>query len=274
MNESPHPLMLQLERIECEAWKDLIRMAPPSFVEAVGLQTAEINHALFFMASRIPQFQFNCLEGTGLNGDDGRSIPEAVRRFRAAGQPKFFVQIPPGPNAFECVRRARELGLIEHPLAWAKFHRLTANPPVVRTSLEIREVGPAEREVFGSTAVAGFGMPPPMLAWLAQLPGRPRWHTYVSYAGSDTAGAGALYVDGDFAWVGVGATRPEMRKKGGQSALLARRIADAARLGAKHVTTETGVPQAGEPAPSYANILKAGFSVAYVRPNWAEAQWG
>ena len=272
MND-PHPLMLELERVECQAWRDLLRMAPPAFIKEVGLQTVEINHALFFMASRIPQFQFNCLEGTGLNGDDGSSIAEAVRRFRAAGQPKFFIQIPPGPNASECARRARELGLVEHPLAWAKFHRPTANPPVVETSLEIREIGPAERDVFAATAVAGFGMPPPMLTWLAQLPGRPHWHTYLTFAGSEPAGTGAVYVDGDFAWVGIGATRPEMRRKGGQSALLARRIADAGRFGARHVSTETGVPQAGQPAPSYANLLKSGFTVAYVRPNWSEARW-
>ena len=30
------------------------------------------------------------------------------------------------------------------------------------------------------------------------------------------------------------------------------------------------VPQPGQPAPSYTNILKAGFTVAYVRPNWTE----
>jgi hypothetical protein len=52
--------------------------------------------------------------------------------------------------------------------------------------------------------------------------------------------------------------------------LMASRIADAAKYGAKHAATETGVPQPGQPAPSYANILKAGFEVAYVRPNWAE----
>jgi hypothetical protein len=60
-----------------------------------------------------------------------------------------------------------------------------------------------------------------------------------------------------------------MRRKGGQSALLARRIADAAKYGARHVVTETGVPQEGQPAPSYRNILGCDFAVAYVRPNWA-----
>ena len=71
--------------------------------------------------------------------------------------------------------------------------------------------------------------------------------------------------------LGAGATKPEARKRGAHSALLAGRIEAAYRAGARYVVTETGVPQAGQPAPSYKNILAAGFAVAYVRPNWAPA---
>jgi hypothetical protein len=270
MTAKVHPLLLDLERIERHSWDDLLRVFPPPLAQALGLETAEINHALLLLASKVPQFQFNWLAGTGLNGDDGRSIPEAVKRFRQAGQRKFIVQIPPGPNSEACVARAREAGLVEQSLAWAKFCRPTSGAPVVSTALAIREVGADDRALFAETAVAGFGMPPPLASWLSQIVGRPHWHAYVSFAGSEPAGAAALYVEGDFAWLGIGATKPDMRKRGGQSALLARRIADAGKFGAKYAVTETGVPQAGQPAPSYANILKAGFEVAYMRPNWGE----
>jgi hypothetical protein len=243
---------------------------PAPLAQALGLETAEINHALLLLATRIPQFQFNWLAGTGLNGDDGSSIAEAVKRFRHAGQRKFIIQIPPGPNSQACIARARDAGLVEHALAWAKFCRPTANAPVVKTTLTIREIGAGERDLFASTAVAGFGMPAPLASWLSQIVGRPHWHAYMSFDGAEPAGAAALYVGGDFAWLGIGATRPQMRKRGGQSALLARRIADAGNFGAKYATTETGVPQPGQAAPSYENILKAGFEVAYVRPNWTE----
>jgi hypothetical protein len=218
----------------------------------------------------VPQFQFNWLSGAGLNGDDGRSIPEAVKRFRAVGQHRFFIQLPPGPRVRECMAQARELGLKPHPLAWAKFYRSTTHAPVVTSEVEIREVGTHERAQFGDTAVAGFGMPPPMAAWLSQIVGRPHWHAYVASFEGTLAGAAAMYVRDEFAWLGIGSTKPDMRKRGSQRALLARRIADAAKLGAMHATTETGVPQPGQPAPSYENILKSGFSVAYVRPNWTE----
>jgi len=265
---SIHPLLLELERVERAAWEDLARVAPAQFAQASGLEAAEIHHAFFFMASRIPVFQFNWLSGTGLNGDDGSSIARAVSRFRAAGQSKFFIQIPPGPNADPCMRAARAAGLNPYPLAWAKFHRETIGACAANTELRLREVQSDERDVFAATAVAGFGMPPSMSNWLREIVGRPHWHAYVTFDGDASVGAGALYVDGAFAWLGIGATKPEARKRGSQSALLARRLADAAKLGARHAVTETGAPQEGQPAPSYSNIRKAGFAVAYVRPNW------
>lgn len=267
---STHPLLLELEGIERNAWADLIELMPARLAQEIGLQSEEIHHALFLMAARIPQFQFNWLSGTGLNGDEGSAIHEAVRRFRAAGQRKFIIQIPPGPNASRCEEQARAAGLQEHPLAWAKFYRTTESAPTAKTDLMLRGVRDGERDLFAATATAGFGMPAAMAPWLAQLVGREHWHTYLSFAGDQPVGAAALYVRGDFAWLGVGATRPELRRRGSQSALLALRLAEAARLGARHATTETGVPQSGQPAPSYSNILRAGFAVAYVRPNWSE----
>jgi hypothetical protein len=270
MTDYAHPLQLEMERIERQAWADLGAIAPASLAQGIGLQVESIGDAFLFMASRLPQFQFNWLSGAGLNGDDGRSIPEAVNRFRAAGQHKFFIQLPPGPRERECVEQARTLGLKPHPLAWAKFYRSTSDAPLVTSEVEVREVSARESALFGDTAVAGFGMPPPMAAWLAQIVGRPHWHAYLASFGDTPAGAAAMYVRDEFAWLGIGATKPDLRKRGSQRALLARRIADAAKFGARHATTETGTPQPGQPAPSYSNILKSGFSVAYVRPNWSE----
>lgn len=264
----PHPQLDELEQIERRAWADLGRAAPAPLAASIGLEVQPIGGALLFMASKIPQFQFNWLAGAGLGNDDGACISEAVAHFRKAGQTKFIVQIPPGPKVSAMEALARGVGLKASALAWAKFQRETDDAPAVESSLSVREVGIAERDAFADTAAAGFGMPAPMAAWLAQIVGRPHWHAYAAFDGDKPASAAALYVEGDFAWLGIGATRPEMRKKGGQTALLARRIADAAKYGAKYAATETGVPQGGNPAPSYRNILASGFTVAYSRPNW------
>ena len=258
-----------LERIERQAWRDLAAAAPPDFAALAGLEMHEFGDALMLMASRVPAFRFNWLSGAGLDGADADAIPAAVARFHDAGQRNFFVQIPPSPNAGRLEARARAAGLTAHPLAWTKFERETRDPPRVDATLTIREVGGAERDLFAATAVAGYGMAPPMAKWLREIVGRPGWSCYVCFADDEPASAGALFVDEDAAWLGIGATKPAFRRRGGQSALIARRLGDAARRGARFAVTETSVPQRGEPAPSHRNILAAGFRAAYVRPNWA-----
>jgi len=261
--------IVALERIEREAWRSLAAAAPPDFAQAVGLACEPMGDALFMMASRIPAFQFNWLAGASLATGGADLVSLAVARFREAGQDKFTVQIPPGPHGRQVIARAESEGLAKHPLAWAKFRRATANAPRIDSPLIVREAAPDEADLFAATAVAGFGMPPPMGAWLKQIVGRTGWRCFVSLFGDEPAGAAALFLQGDYAWLGIGATKPEMRKRGGQSALLARRLEEARRAGARVAVTETGVPQPGEPAPSCKNILAAGFQIAYVRPNWA-----
>ena len=258
-----------LERIKREAWRDLASAAPPDFAARVGLKSHEFGRALMLLASRVPVFQFNWLSGAGLDGADADAIPAAIARFRDAGQRKFFVQIPPSPHAGRLEAQARAVGLARRPAAWTKFERETRDPPRIETSLSIHEVGGGERDLFAASVVAGCGLPPSVVDWLREIVGRPGWSCYVCFADGQPAGAGALFVDEDAAWLGVGATKPAFRRRGGQSALIARRLADAARRGARFAVTETGVPLPGEPAPSHRNVLAAGFRAAYVRSNWA-----
>jgi GNAT superfamily N-acetyltransferase len=66
---------------------------------------------------------------------------------------------------------------------------------------------------------------------------------------------------------GLGATLAEHRGQGAQTALLAARIEAAREAGAGVLTTETGIPAPGEAGPSFHNIQRAGFAIAYRRAN-------
>jgi hypothetical protein len=81
-------------------------------------------------------------------------------------------------------------------------------------------------------------------------------------------GTGALHIGDGLGWLGFGATLPGARGRGAQSALLAARIASGRDSGLAWLTTETGRPLPGEPAPSFRNITRAGFAEAYDRPNF------
>ena len=112
------------------------------------------------------------------------------------------------------------------------------------------------------------GSPAVSHEWLAALASSEGWQCFVAFDGAEPAGAGALFVAGEIGWVGIGATKPEHRGKGAQSALLAARVAAAADAGCSVVVTETGEPVDGRPNGSYRNIVRAGFEPQYVRANY------
>jgi len=114
-------------------------------------------------------------------------------------------------------------------------------------------------------------MPPNFAPWLAQLPGRQGWYCFVAYDGAEPAATGALYVHEDIGWFGIGATLPEHRRRGAQTAILAARIRRAAEVGCTLAVTETGELVEDRPANSYRNILRAGFEPQYLRANYVPA---
>jgi GNAT superfamily N-acetyltransferase len=149
--------------------------------------------------------------------------------------------------------------------SWMRFLRSPLPAPAWPD--RVRRAGAGEALAFGEVVASGFGMPSFAAEWLSRIVGRPGWRAYLAVEGGGVAGAAASFTLGGVAWLGFGAVLPAYRGKGAQSALLAARIADAAADGCTLVTTETGVREEGRPSFSYANILRAGFREAYVRPN-------
>jgi GNAT superfamily N-acetyltransferase len=150
--------------------------------------------------------------------------------------------------------------------AWMKFARGIDEPPRAATALRVEEV--SDGEDFGRIVAGAYGMPPELgQTVFASLPNRPGFHCFVAFDAGEPAAAAALHTDGRVGWLGVAGTLPEHRGKGGQTALLAARIAKARELGIERLTTETGERVPARPSNSYRNILRAGFSERYVRAN-------
>jgi len=152
--------------------------------------------------------------------------------------------------------------------AWMKFCRPCAGAPQAETDLEIRVIGPELGAAFGGVVAEGFGLPPSLAPWVAAVVGRPHWVCVMAFAATSPVAAGAVYVNGEHAWLGFGATLASHRRHGAQSALLARRLSEAAAKGARMAVTETGERLPDKPSNSYRNILRAGFEEMYLRQNY------
>jgi len=256
----------RIEAIERDAWLDIYAAAPPPIRAAFGIVSRRTDDGALLICRAIDHLQFNRLGYLGVTSPArAETVDAALADFDAAGVKNWIVHVAQGAASLNALCAAR--GLTPHPRTWAKFIRDNRAAPVVTTSLAVREVDAVDGRSFGAAAAQGFGMPPAVGDWLGALAGRPRWRCFVGFDGNTPAAAGALFIDGGCAWLGIGATVGSHRKRGAQSALLAARIDAAIASGCTLLTTETGIPQPGEPAPSYANIQRAGFTVAYPRPN-------
>jgi GNAT superfamily N-acetyltransferase len=172
----------------------------------------------------------------------------------------------PGTTATE--KWLREQGF-EPTYAWMKFVR-DPHPPrfPAPDGVEVVEVTSPDQEPFGTIAALGFGMPAWGAELFAHLPGRDGWRCYVARVNGEACGCGAMVIENGVAELGIGATLEDARGRGCQTALLHRRIVDAAEAGCRTLLVETGERVPDRPSASYRNILKAGFDEAYLRPNW------
>ena len=103
---------------------------------------------------------------------------------------------------------------------------------------------------------------------LARPVGTPAWKHYFAYKGDKPVACGATFLRGEYASLAFAATLPEYRGLGAQSALITRRLRDAATAGCKWMMTETAQETADRSVPSFRNMLRFGFQVAYERPNY------
>jgi GNAT superfamily N-acetyltransferase len=238
--------------------------AAPSWI---GAQAEEIAGALCLRLDAVPMMtMFNRAAGIGLDQPATEEALDEILEFLEGTH--AYISVAPEARPPELAGWLDTRGLVPG-YGWTKFTRPVGDPPAATTDLRVELVETGE--AFGPAAARGFEVPELFADWLARLPGRDGWHCFVAFDDDQPAGAGALYVTGKVGWLGVGATVPEHRGKGAQSASIAKRIETAAALGCEVVVTETGKPVEGRAGPSYRNLVRAGFGPAYVRANYERA---
>jgi hypothetical protein len=151
---------------------------------------------------------------------------------------------------------------------WAKVYRGNEPPIRVSTGLRIEEISSERGDEFAEVALTAFEMPAELHPMLTGNIAKAGWHHYLAFDGNLPVSAGAMYVSGEVAWLGFGITLTSHRNRGGQGALFARRIEDGLKLGCKWFVTKTGEDTPEAPNPSYHNMIRHGFKLAYLRPNY------
>jgi GNAT superfamily N-acetyltransferase len=263
--------IVALEVAEMEAFADLFRAAGPEVAHASGMSVADVAGAMLIAVSRIDVLALNRIIGLGLRGTPSdAALAEMVRALHASGSSRCFVPVAPVDGHEDLIARIERLGL-RHYNNWIRLRRdlrdLTDLSAAASIPLDVRQIGPADGQAFGRIVSTAFDYPPAIAPLASQTIGRPNWYHYMAFERETPIATGAMYVTGEAAWFGLAATDTAYRRRGAQQALIVRRLRDAAGAGCRWVSVETAEDSVTKDAPSYRNLRRLGFEVAYRRPN-------
>lgn len=265
------PVTAALEDVEARELARCVELAPPAAREALRLGCAWRGRVLVVWAPAIDVPMFNRALGVGLTGlareDD---LQEIAATFERLGSPRAFIQVTPDAGPRELRDWLTTAGYAVHN-RWARLWRPTADPPAVRGDVRVDAIGAERGRTFAELFAGAFHLPAPVAEWTASLVGQPPWRHYLAYLGDQPVGTAALMVARPYAWFGYATTVESARRHGVQSALIARRLADAAALGCTYAVLETAEDTPEKPAPSFRNTTRLGFRLAYLRENWMRA---
>jgi GNAT superfamily N-acetyltransferase len=260
----------ELDRVERRFWREMWDSVPPAVAEEHGIEVRDFGRVQATTARDLSEApMMNLVLGASEDAErDGAGLAGAIAWTAEQGVSPYVPLSPglPGAAAAEAWLRENDF---EHGYAWMKFVR-DPHPPrfPAPEGVELLELTVPDQEPFGMLAATGFGMYPWAADFFNYLPGRDGWRCYVAKVGGKAQACAAMLVEEGVAEFGIAATLEEARGRGCQTALLHRRICDAAEAGCHTLFVETGERVADRPSASYRNILKAGFEEAYLRPNW------
>jgi GNAT superfamily N-acetyltransferase len=259
-----------LDRAERRFWREIWRSVPAEVARERGLELKTFGQVQVTSVTDLAEARMlNLVLGAAEDAERGGEGLSAAVAWAAERGVSAYVPVTPGlPGAAAAEAWLRENGF-ERGYAWMKFVR-DPHPPrfPAPDGFEVVEVTAPDEEPFGAIAAIGFGLPAWGAEFFAHLPGREGWRCYVAKVDGEAQACAAMLLDEGIAEFGIAATLEEARGRGCQTALLRRRILDAAEAGCHTLFVETGERVPDRPSASYRNILRAGFAEAYLRPNW------
>jgi GNAT superfamily N-acetyltransferase len=257
------------EWIEAAAWRDARAAAAPATALALGLEVHARDDATVFLARRVDSLLHNRVLGLGLAGPMAAETPRRLQADYAGVPGGFAVNLSPlAPPAVAAALSAAGYATWFHHL---KHVRATAAAAPGAPGWRVAPLSAADGAVWAALAAPAGEGPAALREWSLGTLGRAGWTHFLASEGDTPAAVAALFVQGEWGWVGWAHTLPAHRGRGAQRALLAERVRAAHAQGARWLTTETGPDWEEVPRAALDNVRAAGFTTLYERPSWIAA---
>jgi len=266
MPELSDTLIERLEQTEAEAWVDVCE-ADAIRTDGYGWAAWPLDGVTVLCCPRSTVLYHNRAIGLWDDEADEDLLDRVVDLYRGSHASRFFVHVSPRAAARGLTAALEARGFQYHN-DWIKLYRTVDDPPEEATGAHITRLPSRLCPRYGQDLARTFEWPTEIGETLASTPDRPGWKVYAAWIDDEPAAYGAMFVTGGAAYLGPAMTRPEFRRQGAQSALISHRIREAARHGCALIVTETADDSEEKPNPSTRNLLRAGFVIAYRRPNW------
>ena len=259
-----------LERAEALAFARLSAAAERTPGNPAGASRLEIGGGVA-VSSKVGDdiILFDRALGFGFDEPLAEDVVEAVAGFfRDRARPRSSIQLAPSVATPEAVGWLRDRGYLPGR-RWVKLWHDVRTLPLMRSSLRVERIDATRADDFVKIGIQVFELASTLDPFVRAVIGRPGWSHYLAFDADRPVATAAMYVTDDVAWLGFGATLEDARGRGGQSALFAARLRDAADLGCRWAVVETGEETAEFPVNhSYRNMVRAGFRLAYARQNY------
>lgn len=199
----------------------------------------------------------------GTRGQASEADVEAfVAEYHGAGLERFFIYLSPGPQMRPLMRWLRRSGMRKCNESSVLAREASGAPLAAATDLEVRRAERTDSEAVRHVLSQGRHDQEPLWSdTVLDILGEPGVHVFLAWCGDEPVATGTLYVHGGLGYLGNGMTLEAFRSRGGQSGLIAARLAMAAELGCDTVTCETYRFL----ETSYHNLQRQGFSELYYR---------
>jgi len=259
-----------IEFLEGEAWTQRVEALPIQIKAELGTRTRRFGRAVALATPGADAAAVNRAVGLGLERPlDDDMLADVNAFFLDAGVPRWLIECAPdaaisgGPQTL-----TRRGASVKTPTVKMFGDLRITDAMAPSNGLAVSEIGVEDADNFSSIVAVAYGRTEIVEPDLVSTLGHPGWHHYLAFDDGRPIAGAAMFARNDGAWFGIAGTLADARNRGAQTALLAKRLDDARRLGCSWVTAETWPDTAARPNPSYRNMLRAGMRLAYLRDKY------